>query len=538
MFLELPTGSDYADAEMTEPRFPEGHGREKLSCNRASIVTEAVPGEDVSLDVLVAVARHDVRVSFNSACRERVERSRALTERFIREKRVIYGVTTGVGENVRRIISEDEAGRYQENILLTHCTSVGEPLDREAVRATMFVMLLNMGAGYSGVRMETLEKLAAMLNRDVVPWAPSHGSVGYLAIEAHIALVLTGRGKAWFGGELLDGGEAMKRAGIRPVVPTHREGLCLISGCTSITALGALAACDARNLVSTADVIAACTLEVLHANLSSFDERVMSAKRQPEQQRIARHILKILNGSADHGERNLQDALSLRCVPQAHGAARRTIEDAVSVLENELHSCNDNPIIHPSGEVISACNADAGFTGIESDSLCIAMGYLSKISERRTDRLLNEYVSGLPPFLTPDPGSNSGYMELQNSSAGLMGEIRVLSHPASVDSIPTCALQEDYVSMGYNAARKARQVVELAEYVLGNELLAAVQAAEFRSGEDAPSPVTAAIAAAVREKAPFMKNDHYIAPDMEWAHTLVHSGRIRAIAEKIIGPMF
>jgi histidine ammonia-lyase len=501
---------------------------------------EVIIGGILRLEDAVAVARHGAAVRFSGDCGKRVDECRVRLERFVAENRRMYGITTGLGENAKRAIPKDEAIRFQENTLLSHCTSVGEPLDEEAVRAVMFVMLANMGQGYSGARMELLEALAELLNRHVTPWAPSHGSVGYLGPEAHISLVLLGKGRAWYGGELLDGCEAIRRAGLKPIFPSYKEGLCLINGGTSVTALGVLAAYDARNLVETADVIASCSLEALCANLLAFDEKAMNVKRQPEQWISARNVREILKDSAflrAFGGKNLQDALSMRCVPQAHGAARRTVADAVSVMENELNSCNDNPIVH-TDEVISACNADSGYVGIESDSLCIAAAYLAKISERRTDRMINEHVSGLPPFLIASPGINSGYMIVQYASAGLVGEIRMLSHPASVDAVPTCAMQEDYVSMGYNAALKARQVVKLAEYVLGNELLTSAQASGLRE-KDSPalSSVTGEVVTAVRERAPFTDDDHYISPDLEWAYEIVHSGRARSIAEKTIGPM-
>lgn len=509
--------------------------------NHAAIKKEVVLGGSASLSDVVAVARHGAKVIISNKSKECVNNGRALVKQFIKENRRVYGVTTGLGENVKRVIPEKEAIQYQENMILTHCTSVGESLDVEAVRAIMYVMLLNMCSGYSGVRLEILELIADILDKNVTPWAPSHGSVGYLGVEAHIALVFLGKGRAYYGDVLLSGSEALRRAGILPKFPSYKEGLCLISGGTSVTALAALATYDAKNLVVAADAVAACTLEALGGNLSAFDERVMSVKRQPEQWASANNVLKILGESElikAYGGQNLQDALSLRCIPQAHGAVRKTILDAVETIENELNSCDDNPIIHPSGEALSGCNCDAGFVGIESDSICIAMGYLSKISERRTDRMINEHVSGLLPFLVASSGENSGYMIVQYSSVGLLGEIRMLSHPASIDSAPTCALQEDYVSMGYNAAVKARKVVRLAEYVLGNELLTAVQAADLRlHKEKLLSPVTSKIGMAVREKAPFMESDHYIAPDMEWAHELVHSGRVRAIAEAQIGIM-
>ncbi|MDR2174793.1 MAG: aromatic amino acid ammonia-lyase, partial [Synergistaceae bacterium] len=370
--------------------------------NRADRTDEVVLGSEISLAHLMAVARHGAKVSFDENYKKRVRECRELVERFVAENRRIYGVTTGVGENVKHVIPESKAADCQTKMLLTHCTTVGEPLDEEAVRAVMFVMLANMGTGCSGVRLVLLERLAELLNARVTPWAPAHGSVGYLGAEAHIALVLLGRGKAFYGGKLLDGGEALKLAGLSPVQLSYKEGLCLISGGTSATALAALTEYDALNALSSADAVASLTLEALRGNVEAFDERVMSVKRQPHQWRTADRLRKILAGSAilsEAGGENLQDALSLRCIPQAHGAARKTILDAKTAIEDELNSCDDNPVIHPSGEALSACNADAGFVGIASDSLCIAACYLAKISERRTDRMINEHVSGLPAFL-------------------------------------------------------------------------------------------------------------------------------------------
>lgn len=503
---------------------------------------QVVLGGRVTLDDLAAVARFNAKVSFSQEYKDRVNKCRALVEQFVKEKRRMYGITTGLGDNVKRAIPEEEAIQYQKNTMLTHCTAVGEPMDIETSRAMLFMMLANVGTGVSGARLEFLELIADMLNKGVTPWVPMHGSVGYLDAEAHAALVFTGAGKAYYAGELLSGSEALKRAGLKPIVPTYKEGLCFVNGCTSINAMAALAAYDARNLVETADVVASCTLEVLGGNMHPFDPRVMEVKPHKTQAVTAKHVRDILDDSkflAEYGGKNLQDCLSLRCIPQAHGAVRRAVNDAVEVIETELNSCDDNPIVHPSGEVISACNSDSGFVGIESDALCIAMGYLGKISERRTDRMVNEHVSGMPAFLVAAPGQNNGYMIVQYSSAGLLNEIKILSTPASVDSIPTCAFQEDYVSMGYNAAMKAQKVVRLAEYILGNELLTAAQASGLRQHQELKSSeVTTKVVAAVREKAPFMENDHYIHPDMEWARQLVHDGRVREIAEQKIGKMF
>ena len=509
--------------------------------NRAGAISNVTLGDEIRIDELVAVARYNATVAFNENYKKRVRDSRNLVEQFVKENRRIYGVTTGVGDNVNRVIPESEAMRYQENILLSHCTTVGEPLDIEGVRAIMVAMLANMGSGYSGVRLALLDKIAEMLNKHVTPWAPQHGSVGYLGVEAHIGLVLLGKGRAYYKGELLCGADAMQKAGIETLQLSYKEGLCLISGTTSPTALSALALYDAQNALATADAIASLTLEALCGNMKAFDERIMSVKRQPDQWKSADNLRKLLVDSQliqEAGGKNLQDALSLRCIPQAHGAARKTLKDARESIENELNSCADNPIIHPSGEAMSACNPDAGFVGIASDTLAIAACYLAKISERRTDRMLNEHLSGLPAFLVASPGENSGYMIVQYASAGLLGEMRVLAHPASIDAVPTCAMQEDYTSMGYNAAHKARKIVAHLEYILGNELLTAVQALALRKNHDlALSKNSDGIIAAVREKVVFMEKDHYIHPEMEWTRELVHSGRVRAISEKHIGEM-
>jgi histidine ammonia-lyase len=507
---------------------------------KAGKIKNVVLGDTLSIDQLVAVARFRAPVSFNGAYKDRVNAGRALVEQFVRENRRVYGVTTGVGENVDRVIPEAEAAIYQEKMILTHCTTVGEPLDEEGVRAVMFMMLANIGTGYSGARLAVLELIAEALNRGLYPWAPAHGSVGYLGVEAHIALVFLGKGRAYVNGAPVSGAEALKAAGLSPVTLGYKEGLCLISGGTSATALAALAEYDMLNALITADAVSALTLEALRGNLEAFDERVMSVKKQREQWKSAEQVRQLLVDSnilREAGGQNLQDALSLRCIPQAHGAARKTVMDALVSIENEINSCDDNPVIHPSGVALSACNADAGFVGLASDALCTAACYLAKIAERRTDRLVNEHVSGLSAFLSPDPGSNSGYMIVQYSSAGLLAEMRVLAHPASIDSIPTCAFQEDYVSMGYGAALKARDAARLLEYILGNELLAATQALELGAKGISPARFSRDALAAVRERAPFMEADHYISADMEWSRELVHSGRVRQLAEACIGPM-
>jgi len=498
------------------------------------------------LKEFVSLARGGARAELSRELRERVARGRALVERFVSEGRRIYGVTTGFGDNVGRPVAEPEAARLQENILLSHCTSTGEPLPAEAVRGMMLMMLRNLGTGHSGVRPILLERIVEFLNRDLIPWVPAHGSVGYLAPEAHCALVLLGRGRAWAGGELLAGAEALARVGLEPLVLSYKEGLALVSGTTSATALLGLALWDARNAAAAADLIGAMSLEALHGTTRALDERLMAVRPHPEQLRVADNLRRILADSGiarAHRDDRLQDALSLRCMPQAHGAARRILADALETLEIEMNSCCDNPILvaeGDSGEVLSGCNADGGFVGLASDGLCMAAAYLAKISERRIDRMVNRHLSGLPAFLAGNPGLNSGFMIVQYAAAGLLGEMRILSHPASVDGVPTCAGQEDYVSMGYNGALKAYRCAGLLESVLAAELLTACQALDMAESLHpglAPSPATGAVRSALRERFPFLEEDAYIHPGLEAARELIHSGELRRIAESRVGSL-
>ena len=499
-------------------------------------------GKSLSIDEVAAVARFGARVELSKGYIERVASCRNLLERFVEENRIIYGVTTGFGDNISEIILEDKAAELQRNILMTHCCSVGEPLPDEVVRASMLVMLSSFGQGVSGVRVELAERIVDFLNKGITPVAPRHGSVGYLAVEAHIGLALVGIGRIKYDGKIMEASEALAKAGIGAFELSYKEGLCLTSGTTSPTALASLALYDGLNAVASADVIGAISLESLKGTMKAFDPRLMAVRPHPEQKASADNIMKLLEDSEiarKYLDYRLQDALSIRCIPQAHGAVRQTLKDALRTVETELNSCCDNPIIvkdGDSGTAISGCNPDAGFVGIEADSICIAMTYLAKMSERRTDRLVNRHLSELPAFLVKNPGLNNGFMIAQYSAVGLLGEMKILSHPSTVDGLPTCANQEDYVSMGYNAALKAYETSRFLEYVLSIELLTSLQAVEFHKPLE-PSSTTKAILKSVRKAVPFMESDHYIYPDIEFAKSFVHDGMVRKIAEKFTGPL-
>ena len=500
-------------------------------------------GGNIGLEELVAVARHGALVEFSDDYKARVNHSRDLVEQWVAEGRVIYGVTTGFGQLSTVVISPEDAEQLQENIILSHSTSVGEPLTIEQVRAVMLMVLQNLGQGYSGVRLLVLEKYREFLNNNLTPWAPREGSVGYLCPEAHMALVLTGQGKAYFENELLPAAEALSRAGIEPISLAAKEGLALVSGTTSVTGLGALALHDMLNAAKSADIVASMTLEVLQGIMAAFDPRVMEVRPHPDQANTAENVRTILADSqviANAQELRVQDALSLRCIPQLHGAVKKTLLDAKTTIEVEINSCTDNPIIWGRGEnpgAISACNADSAYVGMEMDSASIAATALAKMSERRNNRMIDENLSGFPWFLVKNPGLNSGLMIPQYSQAGLLGDMRILSTPSTIDNTPTCGNQEDYVAMGYNSSKKAISVAEKLEYILAIELLSAYQAQPFSVPEEVRSSATAHIINEISATVPIIEEDRYLYPYVEYLREMIHDGTLISLAEEIVGQL-
>ncbi|MGE5632347.1 MAG: histidine ammonia-lyase [Caulobacteraceae bacterium] len=505
-------------------------------------IKEIVLGEGkAGIEQIIAVARYGAKVKLSEKYCERVRSSRKIVEKFVRDKKAMYGITTGFGDNWNKAISPEETETLQRNILLSHATSVGEPLEKEVVRGILMMMLLNMGQGYSGVRVELLRHIAELLNHDVTPYAPEHGSVGYLCPEAHIGLVLIGEGKAWYGERLMTGAEALAEAGMKPITLSSKEGLAITSGTTSVTALTVFALYDAINLAKAADVAGAMSLEALRGTTMAFNSKIQDVRPHPDQKKTADNILRLLKDSeiADkYRNYRLQDALSIRCIPQLHGAYKKKLIDALEVISIEINSCCDNPLVFPNGDglVLMGCNADGSYVGMEADTICIAMTSLAKMSERRIDRLLNHHVSELPSFLIENTGLNSGFMITQYSAAGILGEMRVLSHPATVDNVSTCANQEDYVSMGYNAARKAYKVSGLLEYVIAIELMCAAQGMEFLAPLQ-PSTPTGAVCKLIRSSVPKIEKDGFMNPHIEYIHDLIHEGIIVSVVENIIGEL-
>ncbi|MCG8529173.1 MAG: aromatic amino acid ammonia-lyase, partial [Desulfovibrionales bacterium] len=477
-----------------------------------SKISQVVMGSPMGIEEVVAVARHNARVEFSPAYVERVEKCRDIVEEISRQEAAVYGITTGLGENWKRKISLEDRQTVQANNIRSHACSLGEPLGIEAVRAMMFVMLQHLGSGHTGICLKTLEIIQAMLNKGVTPHVPANGSVGYLCLEAHMGLVMMGEGKAYVDNELYPGKEALERAGIAPIQFSSKEGLSLTSGTTSVTALASLGLYDALVIAKTADIVGAMSLEVLKGTLMAMDPRIMDLRPHRDQSNSAANVRAILEKSeitAHYRGHRVQDSLALRCIPQLHGAGKKTLKDSWETLVVELNASVDNPLIfkeEDQGFALMGCNADGTYVGLASDVSAIALANLVKMSERRLDRLVNPHISDLPPFLNGNPGLNNGLMIPQYAAAGIMGQIKILCHPATVDNFVTCANQEDYVSMGYNGAKKLYEVSQLARYILATELFNACQAQDFYT-DLAPAPATARVKNKVRTFVPFVEQD-------------------------------
>jgi histidine ammonia-lyase len=491
-----------------------------------------IDGEHLSLRELVNVAREFEPVQLSKAALERVQAARALVEETINSGKVAYGVNTGFGKFQDKIIDAGAAQKLQENLLMSHACGVGENLPTEAVRAAMLLRANSLARGYSGIRPETLELLISCLNARVHPVVPSQGSLGAsgdLAPLAHMALVLIGRGEAEVDGEVMPGGKALKLKNLEPVVLGAKEGLALINGVQVMTALMALAVVDTAQLIDAATIVSSITLQALRGLTAAFDERLSMARPHPGQAEVARAMRGTLSGSrlvTATGELRVQDAYALRCIPQVHGAvldAWRHVRDVVLV---EMNSTTDNPLLFVGeGDVISGGNFHGEPLALPADYLGIAVSELANISERRVERLVNPALSGLPAFLTKEGGLNSGFMIAQYTAASLVSENKVLAHPASVDSIPSSANQEDHVSMGTIAARKLRQIVANASNVLGIEYLTACQAVDIQSGADGLSPHTRRAYDVLRGEVPPVTSDREMYPDIRRAHAAVTGSR-------------
>ena len=505
---------------------------------KAENIKKVQLGDKLDLEDFVAIVRYNAKVDFSVEYKKRVRKSRELVEKWINEEKVMYGVNTGFGALHDKVISKEETKKLQENIILSHSTSVGEAMSEEEVRATMLMVLQNAGQGYSGIRLEILELYRKFLNNNLIPFAPREGSIGYLSPEAHIAMVVLGKGKAYYNGELLKGKKALEKIDLKPYTLSSKEGLVLISGTTSVTGLGAMALYDIIKGVESSEIIGAMNLEISKGTLKAYDERLMEVRPHPEQKGTAKKVREILSDSEicqEYLDYRVQDALSLRCIPQLHGASKKTLKDAIKTVETEINSCTDNPIIWSDGDeelAISGCNPDSSYVGLELDSAAIAATMVAKMSERRNNRLIDGNLSEYPWFLIKNPGLNSGLMIPQYTQAGLLNDMRTLSQPAVIDNIPTCGNQEDYVAMGYNSVKKAFDLTDKLEYILAIELLSIYQAHQFLKEDLKPASVSQRILDKLGETIPVMKEDMYLYPHIEKIKKLIHNGVILNLSKK------
>jgi len=499
----------------------------------------SVKGESLSIEEVVSVARYGALVALSPEGTGNVLKARQLVDRLVEEKNTVYGITTGFGKFSNVVIDQKETEKLQENLIISHAVGVGDPIPEEVVRAAMLLRINTLAKGYSGVRLEVVETLINMLNSRVHPVIPEKGSLGAsgdLAPLAHMVLVMIGRGKAYYQGQLLPGGEAMEKAGIPFLRLKAKEGLALINGTQIMTAYGALAVYDALVLARSADIIAAMTCEAQEAIISAFDPKIQMLRPHPGQVQVAANMVRLLENSenikyAKHGR--VQDAYTLRCIPQVHGATRDAIDYARKVIETEINSVTDNPIIFPDHEeVISGGNFHGQPVALAMDFLGIAISELANISERRIERLVNPALSGLPAFLVNNGGLNSGFMIYQYAAASLVSENKVLAHPASVDSIPSSANQEDHVSMGAIGARKAREIIKNVRNVLAIESICAAQGMDLRGRK--PSKGTGAALNAIRKAISMWTSDRETGDDIDKAAGLIANNLIVEEVKKVV----
>ena len=501
-------------------------------------------GQPLTLAEIEAVSLNSARVTVAPAAVARVAASCKLIEEIVTTGQKVYGVNTGFGKLSDVSIPLESLAQLQKNIVRSHAGGVGQPLSEAEARAMLLLRANVLAKGFSGCRPALVELLAALLNAGVHPVIPEKGSVGAsgdLAPLAHLALVVVGEGEAFYQGERMAGGEALRRAGLQPLVLAAKEGLALLNGTQAMTAVGGLAVARGLRLAQIADLTGAISLEALMGTPAAFDPRIHLARPHAGQIAAADHLMRLLAGSEireahrEHDSR-VQDAYCLRCMPQVHGAVRGVLDHVRSVLEIEAGSATDNPLVFPddalgtgmSAAVISGGNFHGAPLAYAFDYAAIVLTDLACITERRIDRLLNIDINeGLPAFLSPDPGLSSGFMIAQIVAAALINECQVLAHPSSAGSIPTDGGKEDHVSMGMTGALKLRQIVENAERVVGIELMCAAQGLEFRRPLRASREVEQAHAV-VRTLLPRLEQDRVLAHDIEAMATAVRAGAFNA----------
>lgn len=502
-----------------------------------------VDGNSLTLDDFIKVTRDKYLIELTEEAKENINKSRGLVEKYIEENRVIYGITTGFGKFSDVSIVGEEAKTLQRNLIISHACGVGKPLDEDIVRGIMLLRINALSKGYSGIRLEAVNTLLEMLNKGVLPIIPEKGSLGAsgdLAPLAHMVLTMLGEGEAIFKGQRLSSREAMDKAGVKTVELVEKEGLALINGTQIMTSIGAHTIYDSINLGKIADLAVALTTEGLNGIIDAFDDRIHQVRGHHGQISTGKNLVNILEGSkmiTRQGELRVQDAYSIRCTPQVHGASKDCFEFVKEKVEIEMNAVTDNPIIFPEDIAISGGNFHGQPMALPFDFLAIGIAELANISERRLERLVNPQLSnGLPAFLTKKGGLNSGFMIVQYSAASLVSENKVLAHPASVDSITSSANQEDHVSMGTIAARKAREILENASRVIAMEVLAACQAIDLR-GNKGLGMGTEIVYNIIRENIHTLDEDRVMYVDLNKCYELIKDGLAVKEVEKKIGQL-
>ena len=498
-------------------------------------------GNTLTLTDIREVASRNRTVELTAESLSRVAKARALVDRMAAGDEPVYGINTGFGTLAEVHIAKKDLQTLQRNLILSHAAGVGQPLSIPEARGLLLLRCNVLAKGYSGVRPSTLKLALEMLNRGVTPVVPERGSVGAsgdLAPLAHLALVIIGEGEAFFEGVRMPGREALKKAGLGPVVLEAKEGLTLVNGTQAMCAVGVPTLLQAEELAELFDIAGAMTIEGMLGSHQPFIEAVHAVRPHPGHGAVSAHLRSLLKDSAlvaTHADcAKVQDPYSMRCIPQVHGAAREGLTFARNILEVEVNAGTDNPLVFAdTEEIISAGNFHGQPISFALDVVAMALTQLASISERRVEQMVNPALSGLPPFLARNSGLNSGFMIAQVTSAALVAESRILCHPASVDSIPSSAGREDHVSMGMTAALKARQVAEHTRYVVAIELLVAAQALDFREPlKTAPGRGVKAAHALIRSRVPHMDTDRELHKDISAVAALVDSGELLATVKR------
>ena len=499
-----------------------------------------VDGENLTINDVVSVSRNHAHVVLSEKGRKKICESRKNLEEIVSGSKIVYGINTGFGELCNVKIPQNKIEELQKNLLRSHAVGVGEPLSEEIVRGVLLIRANALTKGFSGVRIEVVETLIEMLNKNLLPVIPEKGSVGAsgdLAPLAHMALTLIGEGEVFYNGKRMKSINALKKSGIKPINLKSKEGLALINGTTVMTAILALAVHDAENLLKNSEIAGCMSIETLKGTDKSFDKKIMDVRKHKGQSDVAYNLKLLLkNSEIIKSHRNcpkIQDAYTIRCMPQVIGASKDAVDYVKKIVETEINSATDNPLIFKN-ESISSGNFHGQPVALASDFLGIAMSEIGDFSERRTARMLDSKLSNLPSFLTKKSGLNSGFMTAQYTAAALVSENKVLAHPASVDSIPTSANQEDHVSMGTIAARKAKEIIRNVEYVVAIETICAAQGIEFHKPLKPGIGVQQAYKT-IRKYVKKLDNDRIMYPEIEKITGLIRKGEIIKNVEKVVG---